>query len=318
MWARLRPPAGGGHTGGGSQSLRSTPILLLPRRAAALWTGLAPVPDDDVALSSRARRVTSHLADHGASFFDEIVDGTRLLRTEVEDALSELVARGRASCDSYAGLRALLVPAAKRSSAHARRPRRVALFGIADAGRWSLTRLPGAVNPPAAPAVASESVEQVARILLRRYGVVCWSMLEREPAWLPPWRDLVRTYRRLESRGEIRGGRFIAGLSGEQFALPEAITLLRQVRRRPPDDTLVCLAAADPANLLGTIVPGPKVARVAGSRVLYQDGLPIATSVGGQVQMLAPLDTSQRHAAIRALVLDPALHFLKPVAETST
>ena len=126
------------------------------------------------------------------------------------------------------------------------------------AGRWS-----GSARRPlrgAAPAIAPDAIEQVARILLRRYGVVCWRMLEREAAWLPPWRDLVRAYRRLEARGEIRGGRFIAGLSGEQFALPEAIGLMRQVRRRPPDESLVCLAATDPANLLGTVVPGPKVA----------------------------------------------------------
>ena len=102
----------------------------------------------------------------------------------------------------------------------------------------------------------AEVIEHVARVLLRRYGVVCWRLLEREAAWLPPWRDLVRVYRRLEARGEIRGGRFIAGLTGEQFALPEAIAQMREVRRRPADDALVCLGASDPANLLGTVVPG--------------------------------------------------------------
>ena len=112
-------------------------------------------------------------------------------------------------------------------------------------------------------------------MLLRRYGVVCWRLLEREAAWLPPWRELVRVYRRLEARGEIRGGRFIAGLTGEQFALPEAIAAMREVRRRPADDALVCLAASDPANLLGTVVPGPKVARVAGARVVWRDGVPV-------------------------------------------
>ena len=147
------------------------------------------------------------------------------------------------------------------------------------------------------------------RILLRRYGVV----LEREPAWLPPWRDLVRVYRRLEARGEIRGGRFIAGLSGEQFALPEAIAQMRLVRRQPPDARLVCLAATDPANLLGTILAGAKVARVAGSRVVYRDGVPIATSVGGQVELLAPLDALDKQAAIRALSLDPAPRFARLV-----
>ena len=88
--------------------------------------------------------------------------------------------------------------------------------------------------------------------------MVCWRLLEREAAWLPPWRELVRVYRRLEARGEIRGGRFIAGLAGEQFALPDAIAAMREVRRRPADGALVCLAASDPANLLGTVVHGPE------------------------------------------------------------
>ena len=333
LWTRLRPPAGDSRSGGGSQSLRSTPILLLPRRAAALWTGLASTPAGDPGLGSRAQRVASYLADNGASFFDDIADGTRLLRAEVEDALSELVARGRVRCDSYAGLRALLVPASKRASAGKHRQRRVALFGIADAGRWLLTRPPGPTDvlaqapdtlqakaparAQAPAAVATESVEQVARILLRRYGVVCWSMLEREPAWLPPWRDLVRAYRRLEARGEIRGGRFIAGLSGEQFALPEAIAQMRLVRRQPPDEGLVCLAATDPANLLGSILAGAKVARVAGARVVYRDGVPIASSVSGTVQLLLPLDPHEEQAAVRALSLDSTLRFLQSAETTA-
>jgi ATP-dependent Lhr-like helicase len=319
LWTRLRPPSIESRSGGGNQSLRATPILLLPRRAAALWNGLAPTPVEDPGLGSRAQRVAAYLANNGASFFDDIADGARLLRTEVEDALSELVARGRVRCDSYAGLRALLVPASKRASASSHRRRRVALFGIADAGRWLLTRqnmpgdalAPAAGTRPVAPTVPAESVEQVARILLRRYGVVCWSMLEREPAWLPPWRDLVRAYRRLEARGEIRGGRFIGGLSGEQFALPEAIAQMRLVRRQPPDQRLVCLAATDPANLLGTILAGTKVARVAGARVVYRAGVPIASSVGGQVELLMPLDPQEEQAAVRALALDPALWFLQ-------
>ena len=150
------------------------------------------------------------------------------------------------------------------------------------------------------------AVEHVARILLRRYGVVCWRLLEREPAWLPPWRELVRVYRRLEARGEIRGGRFVAGLSGEQFALPEAIALLRQVRRRPRDGALVCVAAADPANLLGTVVPGDKVPRVAGARVVSRDGMPLATSVSGEVAWVDEVAAHERPLVQRALASDAA------------
>ena len=311
MWTRLRPLASEGRAAGAS--LRSTPVLLLPRRAAPLWTRLAPSRTDDAELGSRARLVVEHLAARGASFFDEIADAVRLLPAELEDALAELVVRGRVNCDSFAGLRALLVPAAKRSSAHARRRRGVALMGIADAGRWSLIRSSqsaGDGGHEATPAAATrrvdaDALEHVARILLRRYGVVCWRLLEREAAWLPPWRDLVRVYRRLEARGEIRGGRFITGITGEQFALPEAIASMREVRRRPPDDALVCLAASDPANLLGTVVPGPKVARIAGARVVWRDGVPVATSVGGEVEMLVPLDRHASRAVSDALRQGP-------------
>jgi ATP-dependent Lhr-like helicase len=307
LWTRLRPVAGG-TAGGGRASLRTTPILLLPRRAVPSWSRLAVASADAEPLGGRAQKVFDFLEAQGASFFDEIADGAHLLRAELEDALAELVVRGRASCDSYAGLRALLVPAAKRAAAASRSRRRVALFGIEDAGRWNVVR--GPVALPQATHDA-EAVEHAARTLLRRYGVVCFQLLEREAAWLPPWRELARVCRRLEARGEIRGGRFIAGVSGEQFALPDAIATMRAVRRQPPDPTLVCLAAADPANLLGTVLAGPKVPRVAGSRVLYRDGLAIGTSVAGQIELLVPLDAAQARAATRALALDPPLRFLE-------
>jgi ATP-dependent Lhr-like helicase len=375
MWARLRPPAGevrgvdrggtgggvggggggGGGVGGGagSPSLRSTPIVLLPRRAAGLWRALAPAVADDASLGHRARRVAEVLWSQGASFFDEISDATRLLRTEVEDALGELVARGRVHCDSFAGLRALLVPPSRRAGTSSQRRRGIALSGVADAGRWSLVRpvpaggaepapaaaprTPAAapirggeaglatLSAPAAPAApagpgapagqaapAPEVLDQVARILLRRYGVVCWHLMEREAAWLPPWRDLVRVYRRLEARGEVRGGRFIAGLSGEQFALPEAIAPMRQVRRQPPEGRWVCLAAADPGNLLGSVLPGAKLPRVPGARVLFRDGVPVATLTGGgtadQVRWLEALAPALQQAGATMLVRGVGWH----------
>jgi ATP-dependent helicase Lhr and Lhr-like helicase len=306
LWSRLRPLAGEARAAAGSGSLRATPILLLPRRSAALWSRLAPPRGDGDELGARARLVADHLAAHGASFFDEITDGVRLLPVEIEEALAELVARGRVSCDSFAGLRALLVPPAKRPAAQSRRRRGVQRLGIADAGRWSLIRsLPVSVDERSARRDLAAAAEHAARILLRRYGVVCWRLLEREPAWLPPWRELVRVYRRLEARGEIRGGRFIAGLTGEQFALPEAIAALREARRRPADATLVCVAAADPANLLGTVIPGPKVARIAGARVLFRDGVPVATSVGGEVELRIAADPASTRTIEEALRQGP-------------
>jgi ATP-dependent Lhr-like helicase len=250
--------------------------------------------------------VADYLCEHGASFFDEIADGAHLLRTELEDALAELVVRGRAHCDSFAGLRALLVPASKRDGNASRRRRRVALFGIQDAGRWALVRAPARApesgEPSAtAPSHSPDAIEHVARVLLRRYGVVGWRLLEREAAWLPPWRDLVRVYHRLEARGEIRGGRFIAGIPGEQFAMPEAVAAMRRVRKQPHDGRIVAISATDPANLLGTVLPGEKVPRVPGNRVAFRDGIPVATLAGGQVAVLVEIDAQVRRDAEAAL-----------------
>jgi len=147
--------------------------------------------------------------------------------------IAELVALGIVTSDSFVGLRALLLPA------DSRRSRRGSAFGIADAGRWALARR----KPPLA-AAEGEAIEHLAHTLLRRYGVVFWRLLEREAAWLPPWRDLLRVYRRLEARGDIRGGRFVAGFAGEQFALPDAIGLLREIRRRPATEALVLASPA--------------------------------------------------------------------------
>ena len=149
---------------------------------------------------------------------------------------------------------------------------------------------------------APEAVEHLARTLLRRYGVVFWRLLEREAAWLPPWRDLLRVYRTLERRGEIRGGRFVAGFSGEQYALPAAVGALREIRRKAPSDALVSLSGADPLNLAGILTPGAKLAALTGNRVLYRDGLPVALLAGGEVQFLEPLEPATEWQARIALL----------------
>ena len=135
--------------------------------------------------------------------------------------------------------------------------------------------------------------------------MVCWRLLEREAGWLPSWRELLRIYHRLEARGEIRGGRFIAGLSGEQFALPEAIGALRAVRKRPHDGALLALSAVDPLNLVGTVLAGEKVPRQLGARVVYRDGLALATLVAGQVTVLDALDSADEREVRRVLLREP-------------
>jgi len=280
VWSRLATPR---PTGDRTPSpVRTTPIALLSRRNLALWTALAT--DDGATPSARAGQVAEFIATHGASFFEEIVDGTGLLRTQVEETLGELTALGVVNCDSFGGLRALLVPTDRRRAlgSHKRR-RRSALFGIEDAGRWALVRRK--------PRTASDAdvVEHVARTLLKRYGVVFWRLIAREADWLPPWRELLRTYRRLEARGEIRGGRFVAGVSGEQYALPEAVGSLRDVRRAERTGELVGLSGADPLNLVGLLSPGGRLPALTGNRVLYRDGVPIALLAGGEVRFLEPL-----------------------------
>ena len=296
-WNRLR-----GATGG-SSPVRATPIVLLPRKEMAMWGGIAGADQpQDLQLSSRAQAVADALREHGALFFDELMSVAHLLRTELEDALGELVAAGRVTADSFAGLRALLLPAAKRDTNRHRRLRRHMLSGIEDAGRWSLVRPPLSLESKDAGARA-EAVEHVARTLLRRYGVVFWKLLEREAAWLPTWRELLRVYHRLEARGEIRGGRFVEGLVGEQFALPEAIGKLRQVRQQPNESQFVCLSGCDPLNLVGTVLSGNRLPAVIGTRVLYEDGVAVAALVASKPQWLVEADSAQqqrwKHALLR-------------------
>lgn len=300
-WTRLRA--------GGESLVRAAPIVLLPRRELPLWTRTAANQNaiDESPLSSRAQKVADCLRQHGAMFFDELADAVHLLETELEDALAELVARGQASCDSFSGLRALLLPAAKKPANFGRRGRRAALMGIADAGRWSLNRHPRAGATHASP-LQNDGIEHIARVLLRRYGVVCWRLLEREASWLPSWRELLREYQRLEARGEIRGGRFIAGVVGQQFALPEAVASLRAIRKRAHDGTMIAVSAADPLNLLGGVLAGDKVPRQPGARLLLRDGIPIATLVAGEFKPLVELAPTDEHAARIALLRDPGLH----------
>jgi ATP-dependent Lhr-like helicase len=303
-WARLRAQAGrpGGERPGTPVPLRTAPLALLMRRHAPLWTGLADARSNGEP-NGRAQEVADFIRAHGASFFDEIMSGTGMLRTQVEAALAELVASGIVTSDSFAGLRALLQPASQRRSATGRRHKGASI--MEQAGRWALARR--------APGVQSgsqhdDAIEHVARRLLLRYGVICLRLLEREAPFLPPWRDLLRVYRKLESRGEIRGGRFILGLPGEHFALPEAIGLMREIRRGAPGGQVVSLSAADPLNLIGILTPGPKLAALTGNRFILRDGLPIAVLAGGSVEFLVQLEPAEEWDLRKALLRSGGRH----------
>ena len=298
LWTRLSPRRSDPERA--AAPVRATPIVLLARRNLRLWSTLS-TGSDPVHLSANAQRVAAYLAANGASFFDEITAGAALLPTQAEQALAELVALGLVNSDSFAGLRALLVPPDRRRPASAgRRRRRIALFGMEAAGRWSriAARPAAAVERP----LEEETVEQVVRTLLRRWGVLFWRLLVREAAWLPPWRDLLMCCRRLEARGEIRGGRFVAGFSGEQYAAPEAIALLREARRRPQEGQYVSLSGADPLNLCGILTPGARLPSLSGNRLLYRDGVPIALLAGGEVSFLIELPPQQQWEARNLLL----------------
>ncbi len=304
-WARLTPPAAASSSGRARQAtpVGATPIALIERRRAPLWMALAPL-SDAAPLSGRAEAVLDCLRARGAMFFDELADCARLLRPQLEEALGELVALGLASSDSFGGLRALLVPSGQRKPPPgAKRRGRVLAFDIESGGRWSMI---GRARESGADGSRAEAIEYAARALLRRYGVVFWRLLAQEPGWLPPWRDLLRVYRRLEARGEIRGGRFVAGFSGEQFALPDAVGLMREMRRKPASGQWVSLSGADPLNLIGILTPGQRLSALTANRVLYRDGLPVAALTGGKAQFLTDLESADQWEAEKRLVRSAA------------
>jgi ATP-dependent helicase Lhr and Lhr-like helicase len=233
------------------------------------------------------------LQSRGALFFHEMVAATGVLRTQVERALGELAGAGRVTADSFSGLRALLTPTHRRKGLTDGRPSmRRSAYGVDTAGRWALLAVDSAIENDA-------RVEAIARALLRRYGVVFRSLLARESR-LPTWRELVLVYRRLEARGEIRGGRFVAGFGGEQYALADAVGRLRAVRKLDKSGELVVLSAADPLNLVGILTPDARVTSIAQNRILLRDGVTIAAWEGGRVRRLgtSELDEDTLHALL--------------------
>jgi len=313
VWARLTPPIRSTATEGdrsrGSGPVRNTPIALLRRKNFALWNAVFPQSSQTNAAESAAaefstttRLVYDYLHERGASFFTDIVENTELLRSQVEEALAELVANGVVVSDSFTGLRALLTPGSRKTQAAARRKQRQPVYDMATAGRWSiLKRAPSAANGSTQKPTDLELAEDVGWVLLRRYGVVFKRLLEREGITVP-WRVLLRTYHRLEARGEIRGGRFVAGISGEQFALPEAVGMLRSIRREGAQESMISISAADPLNLAGIITPGPRITAHTGNRILYHDGAPIAALESGETRFLVELTRAVEWQAKAALV----------------
>ncbi|MEE9444040.1 MAG: DEAD/DEAH box helicase [Cocleimonas sp.] len=247
----------------------NTPIALIQRRNLSTWKRIA-APPKNYNLGAYAQKIVNTLQDKGALFFSDIVYETGILRTQVEDALGELVNWGLITSDGYIGLKALITPSAKRPKYKSRRRHAISPFD--NAGRWSLIEQQ---NEKADESLSEDNMEFIATNLLNRYGLVFKIMLERESN-LPPWRDLLRVYWRMEARGEIRGGRFVDGVSGEQFALPEALTLLRKIPKREASEKIISISSADPLNLVGIILPNDKIPVSPLTQILFKYGSQIS------------------------------------------
>ena len=310
-WGRLSTPQS--PNARVSAPLRSSPIALYQRENLHDWLVLTQ-PNSAIELSIVSHAVFEALQRGGALFFAELVRRSGLLPSQVEEALSQLAALGLVTSDSFDGLRALLVPSNKRPTFGrniGKRRRKTTLASIEFAGRWSLlkTEVTSVRSRNGAESSARQAaIEKFARALLRRYGVVFRRLLERESLGVN-WYDLGRIYRRWEARGEIRGGYFVGGVSGEQFALRGAIGLLRSIRKGPSNGELITLSAADPLNLQGILTPGPRIASLTASRILFRDGLPIAALEAGEIRKVSEADVSdsQIETALRVGKLRPSL-----------
>ena len=314
-WGRISPhPAWS--TGDGAAPRKVTPTCMAPItfyvRDTAAWLDAAlenQAVDEArlrLALSPNAQRIRARLEERGACFAEELQRATGLTTEQVELALWELATAGIAAADGFDQLRAIMDPQRKylrrKSPAHAQGTGTAVRRVRSAAGRWSLLRSScGAKAPtPAQQArTRDEAIESAARVLLQRYGVLFRDLLTRETT-MPKWRELAAILRRLEARGEVRGGRFVSGFRGEQFALPQALESLRATGKRGAGDSVedaISVAAADPMNLVEIIVPGKRESALAGRTVTYCGG-DVQAYVGKETDadaQLAPREHRPRH-----------------------
>jgi ATP-dependent Lhr-like helicase len=283
--------------------VKTTPLAFIKRTHLDLWKRLRHSVDCNE-LQGNNQLVWQYLLTKGASFFSQIVSDLKILKLEVEESLGELVSFGLVTSDSFNGLRALLVPG-KFKVTHSRR-RKSTIFNIEEAGRWSVIQQSTETGD-----LSQEELMELARVLLRRYGVIFRKLVDREKC-LPPWRDLVRVFRLMEARGQIRGGRFVTGVWGEQFALKEAITKLRSVTRKAKTGQLVTISAADPLNLTGIVTPSTRISGMIQNRILYLDGEPVAVKNGKEVNFLKTPEKSDKWTWQNALVQRQVSPRLKP------
>jgi ATP-dependent Lhr-like helicase len=299
VWGRLRTPRKSDDSPSASGITRAAPISLMARECLD-WL-LPPERDELPPMRGNAELVLAALKQRGALFQHELCAVTRLLPAHLAEALHELAALGLVTADSYGAVRTFVQPPRSRPR---RPPPQRSLFdrprptrssaGATAAGRWTL--FPGLVEPPSPEMRLNEWAWQ----LLRRWGVIFRDLLLRETA-APAWSQLVSIYRRLEARGEVRGGRFVAGVGGEQYALPQAVDLLRQVRDEPPQNQWVVVSAADPLNLSGILDEGPRLPATHLNSLALCDGRMVATQQAGEIRFHASLSQEIEVEMVRRL-----------------
>ncbi len=288
--AWFRPPAAGAEK---VQVVAATPITIVPRSHVAYWQRPDAFcqPDDFAA----AQQVLERLRDGGAMFTEDIAGRAGLLPDQLESVLSRLVARGLVTADAFSPLRWLIRPSAEKSKIERRMRRSRAHHRISPAalGRWSAFDVTAVEGSGLA---AQDRMAAICQALMRRYGVVFRAVLERETL-LPPWRELLAYFRRMEDRGEVNGGRFVEGFSGEQFALPEAVGLLRRCRDKNVVPRWIQINATDPLNLGGIITPGVKSPSRPANSILLDHGVPAARRLGDETEILKGASRDAREAA---------------------
>ena len=287
---------------------RAAPMSLFLRNDIEWLSSSSPLQDRE-SLSSPAQEVVELLEQRGAMFASDIAAATQMLESQLEDVLGELVARGFVTADGFSGLRSLIADKSKESRRNGRRRPGLNRMRMASqsSGRWSLWKPSNSTDIEEGEGEvhdeldADQIVEQWAWQLLRRWGVVFRDLIDREPG-SPRWFELLQVYRRLEARGEIRGGRFIYGVAGEQFAVGDTVKRLRQLRDDGPANELVVLSACDPLNLEGVLTDGARVASIPGHRFAIIDGVTVAAFQAGELTWRRELDGEKKSAVSDALM----------------
>jgi ATP-dependent Lhr-like helicase len=297
LWGRLQPTRKTAERKPSGQMLTRAAPISLTHRADLAWLLPADRQSSPDSARSDAQIVNEALSQYGALFFNDLLAATQLLPSQLEDALGELATLGLVTADSFGAIRSLVSKrkhASRGFDAHRARHKRRRMQASSHGGRWS--RFPPFVQPIS----PEERLERWAWQLLERYGVMFRDLLARESV-APPWRELAAVYRRLEARGEIRGGRFIAGVAGEQFALSTSVEQLRKLRDEPTEESWRLISAADPLNLVGIITAGARVPATAGNRLVFVSGRPTASRESGEIRWLREVDEATQHRALRML-----------------